>query len=368
MKIYEQKLQLEIPYPVEKLVAGTEASSFEDFLFFDIETTGLSADISSLYLIGCLYYRDNSFHMIQWFADSYDSEPELLTAFFTKLKEFKVLLHYNGHGFDLPYLTKKVAQFELPYSFDGLQSIDLYRDIRPYKKILQLPNLKQKTIEEFLMLHREDEYTGKELISVYGEYMKKKFSYQENAQELRLLLLHNDEDLKGMIALLSLCDYIDLFKEQHEVLEMIKEQEVITAKLQLTRPLLRPVKYHNEGLSLEVCGNQLIIHVLYYEGELKYFYKNYKDYYYLPAEDTVIHKSVAEYVDRDYKEKAKKANCYIRKSGVFLPMYETSDCDSTLLFKREVNDKQGFMEVSETTFSSPSELKEYFYQLLRNLT
>lgn len=367
MEIYNQTLQLEIPYPVEKLVTRTNASSFEDFLFFDIETTGLSADISSLYLIGCLYYREGSFHMIQWFADSYDSETDLLEAFFAKLKEFKVLLHYNGQGFDIPYLQKKVLQYQLPHSFDGIESIDLYREIRPFKKVLQLPNLKQKTIEEFLYLSREDEYTGKELIPIYGEYMKKKFSHEENAQEQKLLLLHNDEDLKGMISLLALCDYIDLFNERHEVVQIQKEETVISATLRLSRPIARMVKYHNEGLSLEAHEDLLQIHVLYYEGELKYFYKNYKDYYYLPAEDMAIHKSVAEYVDRDFKEKAKKANCYIRKAGVFLPMCEDSSDSSILLFKREVKDKQGFMEVSAETFTNPELLEDYFHQLLCTL-
>ena len=58
-----------------------------------------------------------------------------------------------------------------------------------------------------------------------------------------------------------------------------------------------------------------------FQGELKYFYSNYKDYYYLPMEDTAIHKSVGEYVDRDARTKATARTCYTKKQGLFLPQF-----------------------------------------------
>ena len=42
-----------------------------------------------------------------------------------------------------------------------------------------------------------------------------------------------------------------------------------------------------------------------YTEELKFFFDNYRDYYYLPAEDMAVHKSVASYVDKNYREPAK---------------------------------------------------------------
>jgi hypothetical protein len=41
-----------------------------------------------------------------------------------------------------------------------------------------------------------------------------------------------------------------------------------------------------------------ILKVPLYEEEMKYFYANYKDYYYLPAEDIALHKSVSSFVDQ----------------------------------------------------------------------
>ena len=42
-------------------------------------------------------------------------------------------------------------------------------------------------------------------------------------------------------------------------------------------------------------GTEGILKVPLYEEEMKYFYSNYKDYYYLPAEDTALHKSVSSF-------------------------------------------------------------------------
>ena len=63
-----------------------------------------------------------------------------------------------------------------------------------------------------------------------------------------------------------------------------------------------------------------------YKGTLKYYYPNYKDYYYLIYEDTAIHKSVGEFVDKDARIKATKETCYTKKDGTFLPQPQISGC------------------------------------------
>ena len=51
----EKKLDLTTEYDLRVL------GDPEKILFFDIETTGLSAHNSSVYLIGCLAYEDDAF-------------------------------------------------------------------------------------------------------------------------------------------------------------------------------------------------------------------------------------------------------------------------------------------------------------------
>ena len=39
-------------------------------VLLDIETTGLSPDISTVFMIGCGYYENDQLHTVQWLADS----------------------------------------------------------------------------------------------------------------------------------------------------------------------------------------------------------------------------------------------------------------------------------------------------------
>ena len=65
-----------------------------------------------------------------------------------------------------------------------------------------LENLKQKSIEQFLGIAREDKYNGGQLIEVYGEYL------QTHSELLKhLLILHNEDDLKGMPQILPILAY-----------------------------------------------------------------------------------------------------------------------------------------------------------------
>ena len=121
----EKKLRLPDTYPLERI------GKLEDLLFFDIETTGFSGDRCQLYLIGCTYYKDNTWNLIQWFADTKAAEKDLLDHFFDFLKQYKTVVHFNGDGFDIPFLQKRCKHFDLPCGFSGVSSFDIYKKIKP---------------------------------------------------------------------------------------------------------------------------------------------------------------------------------------------------------------------------------------------
>ena len=83
------------------------------------------------------------------------------------MKRFRILVHFNGDGFDIPYLLKCCRRLGLNYDFDSIISLDIYKKIKPYRKLLGLENMKQKSIERFLGVSREDKCSGGELIQVY---------------------------------------------------------------------------------------------------------------------------------------------------------------------------------------------------------
>ena len=72
-----------------------------DTLLFDIETTGLSADTSYLYLIGVICSEDGEPTLLQWFCDEFSEEKEVLSSFRDFITNYARLVHYNGTGFDI---------------------------------------------------------------------------------------------------------------------------------------------------------------------------------------------------------------------------------------------------------------------------
>lgn len=99
----------------------------------------------------------------------------------------------------------------------------------------------------------------------------------------------------------------------------------------------------------------------YYKGELKHFFSNYKDYYYLPMEDTAIHKSVAEYVEKEYRKKATKETCYIKKDSLFLPQLEIIFSPE---FQFDYKDKLYWFESTNLGSVDSDIIGNYFVQLL----
>lgn len=330
----EKRLEFPDTYPLSRIGVLSE------LLFFDIETTGFSGDSSNLYLIGCVFYRDHSWNLIQWFADWADAEEEMLEAFFHFLKNFKILIHFNGDGFDIPYLLKRCAACGLDFDFSGVKSVDLYKKIKPFKKILGLENLKQKTIEGFLEIERQDRFSGGQLIEVYHDYLA-----TGDEALLRLLLLHNEDDLKGMPSILPILAYSDFldfpfrpdgWKLQKAADAFGQEEQTLFLCYRSEVSLPVPMEADNGPFSLDASGNILTLGISLAEGELKRFYSNYKDYYYLIYEDTAIHKSVGEYVDRAARRKATAKTCYTEVEGLFLPQ---PSCIFEPCLKREYSER-----------------------------
>ncbi len=344
--------------------------SLENAIFFDIETTGFSSKNTKLYMIGCLYVNKetNTFHTIQWFLDDYKDEASLILSFIDFSKSYTTLIHYNGQGFDIPYMEDKCKKYNIIFSFSRFEHIDLYKHAARIKNIFKTENLKQKTMEKFFDLNREDIFSGGDLISVYSEYMSTK-----DERAIEFLLLHNFEDIVGMLTLLDIISYTYIFDEEYTLKKLSIEDYVtrdelprkdIIIELKLSTPVPKRVSYGSNELYMTAFDEKLKIKIEVYTEELKFFYPNYKDYYYLPKEDMSIHKSVAFYVDKNFRVKAKAATCYSKKTGQFLPQYNEI---VTPYFKKEYNDKTTYFEVTDEFLSDADIVLKYVKHVLEQL-
>lgn len=359
MKIFQKKLNKAPAYEFEKQYKDT------DLLFFDIETTGFSAKTTVLYLIGCVYCQSGEWYSIQWFADDNTSEKNMLVSFFEFLKGYKLLIHFNGDGFDIPYILRKCEQHGLDYNFSSIESFDIYKKVSPIKKFLKLENLKQKTIEKFLDIPREDAYSGGELIQIYGNYLRSRYAKTDQSEELlSLLLLHNQEDIENLLLVTEILYYADIFSNDLYVSYADLAEEELILSIHLKSELPKRISFGNDNFYFLAFRENATLKVKLYKNELKFFYDNYKDYYYLPQEDTAIHKSVAFYVDKDFRTKAKAATCYSKKTGSFVPQFHEI---VSPYFKIDYFDKVTYVETTNDFLNDRPLLGHYAKHILQNM-
>lgn len=314
-----------------------------NYIFFDIETTGLKKETTLLYLIGCIYFKDNIWNFIQFFNDDGNSEEEIIRTFFSLLYPNTCLVHYNGIRFDVPYIDYKRKLYKFKTNLYDFSQLDLYCEFSKLKNLLMLDGRKQKDLEKFFGLPRKDELNGGELIHVYQSYLKTK-----NKRLLFLLLLHNEDDILGLFSLLScFLPYRELNNNKFTIKNLTKANDILSISFSPSLALPREIRRKKDGIYFQIEKDRGVLSLSMPRQELKFFYPNYKDYYYLPAEDCAIHKSIAQFVEKDYRKKATAKTCYQKKEGEFLPICKTfpkENLSRLEQFRREYSDKQIYIE------------------------
>ncbi len=352
----------------------------KDNLFFDIETTGFSRTGCFCYLIGVSFTDGRHFTVIQWLAEGASDEPLLIHKFCELAENFSSIIHFNGDNFDIPFLTKRAAIHNIPLNLDNMRSIDLFKHAKGLKSILRLESYNQTTVEHFLGIHRNDTYTGGELIKVYKEYIKNDQLPAKHADSEKLLLLHNFEDICGLIKISSIVSYNNIINKHisykdieytpaYDIADEAKQSDNISSTAYITLSFSLPeelpvsVLLKDEYYVLRAEHSTLKLRLPVITGILKYFYPNYKDYYYLPYEDTAMHKSIAAYVDSECRIKATKETCYTKKHGTFIMIPSYSG--DMPVFKKDYNDKNVYLILDPE--STDKTVSDYDTKAIKNM-
>lgn len=229
MKIIRESLHLPVfsEAPFRRYFDGLKVG------VFDIETTGLSPSGSRLILSGFLISGPDGAEIRQYFAESLWDEEEVLARTLATLDELDLVVTYNGKGFDIPFVdgrrhrmlphygaefsgnpdgnTFRPGNAGLPYPYN----LDLYTVVRKYSPIRQfLPNLKQKTLEDFMGLWegRSDRISGGESASLYMDYL-----INRDPDVERMILLHNRDDVVQLARLLRVLEKTEIHKAMYHL-------------------------------------------------------------------------------------------------------------------------------------------------------
>lgn len=344
-----------------------EFTSLENIIFFDIETTGLSPKNSIVFLIGFCYFKDDKWYLQQLMAENIDEEALILNEFSYFLKESYWLINYNGDKFDIPFLKERYSQNNIYYDVKSFKSLDIYKKAKFIKHKITITDLKQKSIETLCGIRRDDELSGSDMINLYKEYIT-----NHNKEMLSLILLHNHDDIKGLTGVLNVISYSQITKKEpvsykYDLKQYLNHNEEMVNECNITLhydiSVPAPLHYNINNAFIKFEQNTIYISVKLYEGILKYFFENYKDYFYLPDEDTAVHKSVGIYVDKEHRKKATAKNCYIKKKGIFFPSFGMKNIE---LFKAEYSDKETFLMLDKSKLDNYEFIVKYIRCILND--
>lgn len=181
-------------------------------ILLDIETTGLVSEKNKVILGGLLVFSENPSDVIQFFSETKADEKQILGQLIPFLASADIIVSYNGNAFDLPFLNKRLLKNGFHDQIPLYKSFDLYRLFRKSSFSKILPNLKQKTVEDYMGIsfERTDPISGKQCIFFYQAYQKTKDSALKEA-----ILLHNRDDLFQLHKLMDLLKNLDLHEAMY---------------------------------------------------------------------------------------------------------------------------------------------------------
>jgi uncharacterized protein YprB with RNaseH-like and TPR domain len=183
--------------------------SLQKTLFFDIETTGTAGGTGTYaFLVGFGYVEQGYFQIRQFFLHDLAEESAFLCAIESFVKNYDVLVTYNGKCFDTQILRNRYLMHRREDPLDGKQHIDmLFVARRLWKRRFRdcdLVNLERCVLQFF----REYDIPGHLIPSAYANYLR--FASTNLIQKV---LHHNQLDILSLAVLMARAC---LLKQGHE--------------------------------------------------------------------------------------------------------------------------------------------------------
>jgi uncharacterized protein YprB with RNaseH-like and TPR domain len=188
------------------LSAGAPARA--PFLFFDLETTGLSGGAGTYaFLVGCgRFAADGAFCTRQYLLTSFADERPMLAAVAAELAGAGALVSFNGKSFDAPVLETRYLFHRLQWPGARLPHIDVLHPSRRFWR--ESPDPKGSPIasscsltaleQQVLGARRSGDVPGFEIPARYFQFIR-----SGDARPLGAVLEHNRVDLLSLAGLSS---------------------------------------------------------------------------------------------------------------------------------------------------------------------
>jgi uncharacterized protein len=141
--------------------------------FLDTETTGLAGGSGTYaFLIGVGRITPQGFSIRQFFMREFGEEASQLSALNEHLKQFEVLITYNGRTYDQPLLETRFRMVRQRPPFGGLEHLDLLHGARRLWN-LRFDSCRLVDLEnQILGVERQGDLPGEMIPYFYFEYLR----------------------------------------------------------------------------------------------------------------------------------------------------------------------------------------------------
>jgi uncharacterized protein YprB with RNaseH-like and TPR domain len=145
----------------------------EKWCFLDTETTGLAGGSGTYaFLIGVGRITPQGFRVRQFFMRDFGEEASQLSALTEHLKQFEVLITYNGRTYDQPLLETRFRMVRQRPPFSRLEHLDLLFGARRLWN-LRFDSCRLVELEnQVLGVERQGDLPGELIPYVYFEYVR----------------------------------------------------------------------------------------------------------------------------------------------------------------------------------------------------
>ena len=357
MEVINKKYNKKIENPEKKYLNDHSC-------LLDIETTGFSREYNQIYMIGLARVIDDSLDVTLLFAENPDEEKHILDEFIKYSKDITDFITFNGLSFDFPFIKDRMKHFGYEYDFKAYNHLDIYKECKCLKSLLKLNNLKQKTIESFLGIDRDDKYNGGELIEHYKIYCQ-----CQDEECYNNLITHNLEDVKGMADILIILRYSNISKniEKAEANELsLDKDKNILLSLSLNTSFPKRFSISDSYYYIVFDKDKANIKLTPTNDTLRYYLDDYKNYVYIENENAIIPKQLLDSQNKKYAIKATKDNCFLTANSTFLPVYNKKLFENEKLFTHSYNDKKCYIDIS-SRMEDMDYIRNYAINLIKHL-
>ena len=185
---------------------------FDKLVFYDTETTGLSAGAGSLaFLAGFGRYENGSFTIDQYFLMDFPGEKEFLDHVANRLDRSLLFVSYNGKAFDRHLLKSRLLmnamKVELPEQFDLLfPSRSLWQSVIGS---CSLSNVESRV----LGVKRGLDIPGEEIPDVYFDFLR-----TGDDSRMSAVVEHHRQDIVSLVLLLA--RLAEIFADPHKAADV----------------------------------------------------------------------------------------------------------------------------------------------------